>query len=87
MYSTKLRKLCVYCHSMEHLREDYLELLAKLEEKRGPNIHMVIIEPHNKPIDPTNVRVITQGGVCIRRDMTRAPLIHKMHQPLSLAGW
>lgn len=65
MYYTKPRKLCGYCHNTKHLTEDCPELIAKLEEKRRPNIHMIIVIPHDRPIDPANVRVIILGGACM----------------------
>jgi hypothetical protein len=54
--------MCEYCHIMEHLTQDCPELLVKLEEKIGKNIHMVTAEPRDRPIDLANVRVITCGG-------------------------
>lgn len=71
MYCTKPRKLRGYCHSIEHLIEYCIDLLAKIKEKRGPNIHMVTTEPRDKLNDPVNVRVITRGGVHIGRDVAR----------------
>jgi len=59
--------ICGYFHSIDHVIEDCPQLLAKLEEKREKNIHMVIIEPCNKPNKPTNVRVIIRGGVCRKK--------------------
>lgn len=46
-----------YFHSTNHVIEDFPQLLARVEEKREKNIHMMMTEPYDRPIDPTNVRV------------------------------
>jgi hypothetical protein len=54
---------CIYCNSFEHVIEECPVLLAKLQEKQGPQqnpwIQLIKVEPHGE--DPRFV-VITRGG-------------------------
>ena len=60
--------------------EDCPELLAKLEEKRGGNIHMIIVEPCDEVDHYVNVRVITRGGARMGEDAAHGPLQAKVSQ-------
>jgi hypothetical protein len=55
---------CSYCNSFEHVIEECPTLLAKLQEKRGPQqnpqIQLIKVEPRRE--DP-RVIVITRGGI------------------------
>jgi hypothetical protein len=60
---------CSYCNSFEHVIENYPLLLAKLQERRGPQqnlkVKLIYVEPRG--VDP-RVIVITRGGVGIGED-------------------
>jgi hypothetical protein len=60
---------CSYCISFERVIEDCPMLLAKLQERQGPQqnpqVQLIYVEPHGE--DP-RVFVITRGGVVIGED-------------------
>jgi hypothetical protein len=60
---------CSYCNSFEHVIEDCPVLLAKLQERRGPQqnpqVQLIYVEPHGT--DP-RVIVITRGGTATGED-------------------
>jgi hypothetical protein len=60
---------CSYCSSFEHVIKDCLVLLAKLQERQGPQqnpqVQLIYIEPHR---EEPRVTVITRGGVVTRED-------------------
>jgi hypothetical protein len=60
---------CSYCSSFKHVIEDCPMLLAKLQERRGPQqnpqVQMIYVEPHGE--DP-RVIVITRGGTVTGED-------------------
>jgi hypothetical protein len=60
---------CSYCNSFEHVIEECPTLLAKLQERRGPQqnpqVQLIYVEPHGE--DP-RVVVITRGGVVTGED-------------------
>jgi hypothetical protein len=58
---------CSYCNSFEHVIEDCLVLLAKLQERQGGNqqVQLISVEPRRE--DP-RVIVITRGGIVIGED-------------------
>jgi hypothetical protein len=62
---------CIYCNSFEHVIEECSVLLAKLQERRGPQQNpqeqLIYVEPHGT--DP-RVIVITRGGISIGEDRT-----------------
>jgi hypothetical protein len=60
---------CSYCNSFEHVIEDFPMLLAKLQERRGPQknpqVQLIYVEPHGEDL---RVIVITRGGVVTGED-------------------
>jgi hypothetical protein len=62
---------CSYCNSFEHVIEECPVLLAKLQERRGPQqnpqVQLIYVEPHGA--DP-RVIVITRGGTATGEDRT-----------------
>jgi hypothetical protein len=61
--------ICSYCNSFEHVIKEFPALLAKLQEKRGPQqnpqIQLIKVEPYRE--DP-RVVVITRGGAITEED-------------------
>jgi hypothetical protein len=57
---------CIYCSSFEHVIEDCPVMLAKLQERRGPQqnpqVKLIYDVPHGE--DPRFI-VITRGGIVI----------------------
>ena len=82
-FCTNLRTLCGYSHNSKHMTEDSPELLAKMEAKRGGNIHMINTKPCDGVEPPLNVCVITRGGACTCEDATQGPLQPKTPQYMS----
>jgi hypothetical protein len=58
---------CSYCNSFEHVIEDCLALLAKLQERQGGNQQVQLISAEPRGENP-RVVVITRGGVVTRED-------------------
>jgi hypothetical protein len=62
---------CSYCNSFEHVIEECPVLLAKLQERRGPQqnpqVQLIYVEPCGT--DP-RVIVITRGGAATGEDRT-----------------
>jgi hypothetical protein len=72
---------CSYCNSFEHVIEDCPVLLAKLQERRGPQqnpqIQLIKEEPHGA--DP-RVIVITRGGAATGEDRMTQGKIQKTQE-------
>jgi hypothetical protein len=60
---------CSYCNSFEHVIEDCPLLLAKLQERRGPQKNLQVQLIYDEPCreDP-RFSIITQGGVATGED-------------------
>jgi hypothetical protein len=72
-FCTNLCVLCAYCYSLEHVIEDYPDLVKKWEENKT-HCNMVHAEPrkNNKNDEEVYVRVVTRGGAKIGRDCEKA---------------
>jgi hypothetical protein len=61
---------CSYCNSFEHVIEDCPVLLAKIQERRGPQqnpqVQLIYVEPRGE--DP-RVAIITRGGTITGEDI------------------
>ena len=70
LFCTKPCALCGYFQSEDHAIEDYPQLVAKWEEKRG-NYSMVIVElcEEQNLKAPMHVGIVNRGGACIRLDV------------------
>jgi hypothetical protein len=53
---------CSYCNTFEHVIQEFLSLLAKLQERRGGNqqVQLISLEPRRE--DPRFI-FITRGGI------------------------
>jgi hypothetical protein len=56
-----------YYNSFEHVIEDCLALLSKLQERRGGNKQVLLISAEPRGVDP-RVIVITRGGASTGED-------------------
>ena len=88
-FCTKPIELCSYFHSVDHVTGECLEMVAKWEEKRDGNHHMVTVESHQEDTLKylVHVCVIVLGGACTSINVVKGRIephkenILKMMQP------